>query len=152
MKPLNVREIKRFDSKVEKIPFHPCWEWTASKNWSGYGVMNIRGTIILAHRISWFIETGKNPGKLFVCHTCDNPSCVRPEHLFLGTCKDNVADMWRKGRAKVPAPHEPPNKKYFTAEERKASLKVLYRKAYLKWKSQRIKQGQPLTWRKKNAN
>lgn len=75
-----------------------CWDWNAKKNKNGYGSMRFRGKNMNAHRVSWIIHTGIEPNELSVCHTCDNRICCNPEHLFLGTAKDNVHDMIRKGR------------------------------------------------------
>lgn len=94
---------ERFWSKVEFIPEHPCWEWNAAKNETGYGKMSsgIRGEGNLkAHRASWIINRGPIPEGACVLHKCDNPGCVNPNHLFLGTKKDNSQDMIKKGRGK----------------------------------------------------
>lgn len=76
-----------------------CWLWTASTNHWGYGQLSCPGRSYLrAHRLSYEMHVGPIPDGLFVCHRCDVPACVRPDHLFLGTPKDNVDDMVAKGR------------------------------------------------------
>lgn len=75
-----------------------CWEWDGWLSPSGYGMIFHRGHHIGAHRVAYELHYGVAPGDLQVCHHCDNPPCVRPDHLFLGTQKDNVHDMMRKGR------------------------------------------------------
>ena len=85
------------------VHFGPsCWEWMASRQAFGHGTKWIGGSVRLAHRIAWESENGSIPDGLCVCHRCDNPRCVRPDHLFLGTRADNTADMDRKGR-RIPA-------------------------------------------------
>lgn len=91
----------RFWEKVSKTD--GCWLWTASLTRGGYGQFSPRkGVIRRAHRIAWLLVNGPVPDGLWVLHRCDTPACVRPDHLFLGTPKDNHADMEAKGRANVP--------------------------------------------------
>jgi hypothetical protein len=85
---------------IDRRP-HPkgCWVWSGYKNRQGYGYLRVGGIVERAHRISWIIHNGLiTDGGVFVCHKCDNPSCVNPDHLWLGTPEDNVMDMISKGR------------------------------------------------------
>ena len=74
-----------------------CWLWTAGLN-RGYGAFAVHRKDIGAHRYSWMLENGPIPDGLFVLHRCDNPPCVRPDHLFIGTQLDNMLDKMSKGR------------------------------------------------------
>lgn len=75
-----------------------CWLWTAHKLTRGYGRFCIRGTWVLAHRLAYELTHGPIPTGAFICHHCDNPSCVRPDHLFCGTQHDNMSDCVQKNR------------------------------------------------------
>lgn len=86
----------RFWSHVDKSD--DCWIWTASRSADGYGRFRLNHKLIAANRMSWKIAHGEIPAGMLVLHRCDNPPCVNPEHLFLGTDKDNAQDSCAKGR------------------------------------------------------
>lgn len=98
--PRSVSE--RFWEKVSRSDSaNGCWLWTANRDRKGYGKMGGGGRLgptLAAHRVSWELHFGLIPNGLFVLHHCDNPPCVNPSHLFLGTMLDNNHDMWEKGR------------------------------------------------------
>ena len=100
------------------VPKNPdaCWEWAASITKSGYpNILHSMGSEngkqiqkhYYGHRVSYELHNGIEPGNLFVCHSCDNPTCTNPRHLWLGTCADNARDAQLKGRL---------GKKKYTAE------------------------------------
>lgn len=94
---------KRFWAKVNKTD--GCWLWTGSTRWFGHGALHVNGRRTLTHRYSWTLANGPIPDGQSVLHRCDTPACVRPDHLFLGTQTDNVADMVQKNRqARGPKP------------------------------------------------
>ena len=99
MSGLIARPIEdRLWEKVERKE-SGCWEWTGPRMPRGYGVVNTRsGGTALAHRLSYMLFHG-DPGDKSVLHSCDNPPCINPSHLWLGTQKDNIEDMVKKGRA-----------------------------------------------------
>lgn len=94
---------ERFWSKVDKSG--DCWEWIACKTKAGYGQYSVNGSREYTHRLSWEYKYGPITSGIFVCHKCDNPACINPEHLFLGTQKDNMGDCHAKGRGSKPPIH-----------------------------------------------
>src|SRR5436190_17812213 len=88
---------ERFSSNI-KYSSDECWLWTGTLDRNGYGRFGIDGRQPAAHRVSWRLHRGEIPVGLYVCHHCDVPGCVNPEHLFLGTQTDNMRDRTRKGR------------------------------------------------------
>lgn len=90
------KDIDRFWPKVNKTD--GCWLWTAAKFRFGHGAFQLNGQACKAHRIAYELTYGPIPAGMLVCHQCDNPSCVRPDHLWLGTIKDNNNDRHTKGR------------------------------------------------------
>jgi predicted XRE-type DNA-binding protein len=92
-----LKKVKRSESG--------CLEWTGTRTtgWGGYGYIRINKKMFLAHRVSYSIHTGEIPNKILVCHRCDNPICIEPSHLFLGTDQENIDDMMSKGRQKSTA-------------------------------------------------
>lgn len=91
-------QLKRFWAKVDKKTESECWEWIAGKNSRGYGNFKLNGKTVTASRISWSLLNGEIFSDIFVCHSCDNPSCVNPSHLFVSDNQGNVDDMIGKKR------------------------------------------------------
>lgn len=94
---------ERFEEKWTPEPFSGCHIWTGTTNSDGYGMIRRNNErVVQAHRISWELNKGPIPAGLCVLHRCDTPSCVNPDHLFLGTKSDNTRDACRKGRQHIP--------------------------------------------------
>ncbi len=94
---ISAKNAARFWAKVNKTP-NGCWEWIGCRSGRGYGNLTISSKNYKAHRVSYFMAHGECPSDRLVCHSCDNPPCVNPAHLFLGTHTDNTQDCERKHR------------------------------------------------------
>lgn len=92
--------MKEFYEKIIPEPNTGCWLWTGATNPWGYGNVKLKRSkkTINSHRLSWILHRGEIPKKLLVLHKCDTPACVNPEHLWLGTAKQNTQDMVSKKR------------------------------------------------------
>lgn len=100
-------DVLRFQSKVKVMP-SGCHEWHSARNRKGYGYFTVGGKQRYAHRVAWEMVNGPIPDGMLCCHTCDNPSCVNPEHIFIGTHKDNTLDATIKGRRAIPTGEKNP--------------------------------------------
>lgn len=98
---LSLNQEKAFFSKFESSDPTECWNWIGSKNIEGRGRFQISGKIFFAPRVSYYLFYGIDPGEFQVNHTCDNPSCINPDHLYLGNQSDNMKDCAIKKRLKI---------------------------------------------------
>jgi hypothetical protein len=96
----NLNTMQRFLRKTRVMP-NGCVEWQSREIGTKYGHMSINGVRYLSHRLSYAWANSKEPHSLFVCHSCDNPKCVNPDHLWLGNVHDNNIDAINKNRSKI---------------------------------------------------
>lgn len=95
---------RRLVNGLSEAPDIGCWEWTKATNNHGYGTLTVSGRAVYAHRLAYTLGVGPIQDGMKVLHRCDNPRCIRPDHLFLGTQSDNMADCHKKGRSRIPTP------------------------------------------------
>lgn len=122
------RQLDNFWRKVSVKKFDECWEWQGARNkirpQLTYGWFRLGNRMRLAHCVSWIINCGDIPKELHVLHKCDNPPCVNPRHLWLGTQQENVKDMFSKGRKNHKGENHPQSK---LKEKQVEKIKTMYR-------------------------
>ncbi len=135
----------RFHQKYIPVTNCGCWIWTDAPDKYGYGRLQIGGKAVKAHRISYEIHKGDLDKNKLVCHTCDMPICVNPDHLYLGTNQDNMDDMVRRNRS-VPAynphPGELNGRAVLTHDD---VVDILYKYYYLGENSGKLSEKYPVT-------
>lgn len=96
---LTAKDVARFEKSADRFDAFSCWPWTGPTTVEGYGIFCADGRRLRANRVAFMVANDTWPGEQRVCHSCDNPKCVNPRHLWLGSQRDNVLDMIYKGRS-----------------------------------------------------
>lgn len=99
--PITQNDIDRFWKYVNVASENDCWIWTGTLDANGYGVYSAKRVLYKAHRVSYFLHHKSIDKNLMCCHSCDNPPCVNPNHLWLGTQGENSLDRHKKGRTRT---------------------------------------------------
>ena len=102
-----------------------CWEWNGPYWGRGYGRINFGGKGYYVHRLMWEMRHGEIPTGMQVCHHCDNPPCINPEHLFLGTPSENFIDAIKKGRVQMLPPHSMPGENHPLVKLTSEQVKII---------------------------
>jgi len=137
--PLTEQDVQRFHSKIRKSETNACWNWTGTKDHRGYGLFKVIRKadgirrMTKAHRVSYLLANQFDPGDLLVLHDCDNPSCVNPNHLSLGTCKKNMLDA--KSRMRTLSGEK--NKQAIFTESQVLKIREMYKRTMRKNKMRR---------------
>lgn len=127
---LTADDIEHHWEKVPKGGPDECWLWNGYRTNAGYGMLRVgKRQRVLAHRTAFWLANGYDPTPLFVCHSCDQPACVNPRHLWCGTQKDNMSDCTAKGRVKHGDDHHRrryPGSKFKLKESDIAAIRLLH--------------------------